>query len=117
MFWFPKPEVVSEQIRSFLAMEQDYLNGSWTGLKIIFTVLVPLSLAALAAALWKRSLWFGISVLIFIAIAKILWSVVFGGDSGTSVIAPAIIGLAVCVVLIFIGFRRLEKRKKETKDA
>ncbi len=117
MFWFPKPEAVSEQVKSFLAMEQDYLNGSWNAPKVIFTLLVPLSLTALAAAIWKRSLWFGLSVLVFIAIAKILWSVGFGGASGTSVIAPAIIGLVICVALIFLGFRRLEKKKKETKES
>lgn len=114
MFWFPKPDTVGEQIKSFLAMEQEYLSGRWTATKIIITLLVPLSLSALAASLWKRSLWFGISVLIFIAVAKILWSVVFGGDSGASVIAPAVVGLVICVALIFIGFRRLEKKKKKS---
>lgn len=117
MFWFPQPDAVSEQVKSFLAMEQEYLSGSWSASKIILSFLVPLSLAALATALWKRNLWFGISVLVFIAIAKTLWSVVFGGASGTSVIAPAIIGLVICVVLILIGFRKIEKKKKANTKA
>jgi hypothetical protein len=112
MFWFPKPETVGEQVKSFLEMEQAYLTGNWGVAKILITLLVPLSLGALALAFWKRSLWLGVSVLIFIAVAKMLWSVVFGGASGTAVIAPAILGLAVCIALICIGFVRLEKRKR-----
>jgi FtsH-binding integral membrane protein len=64
-----------------------------------------------AAAFWKRSLWFGISVLIFIAVAKMVWSVAFGGGSGQSVIIPAVIGLAICIVFIIIGFKKMEKRE------
>ena len=112
MFWFPKPDVVGEQIKAFLAMEQEYLTGDWGLTKILITLLVPMSLSALAAAFWKRSLWLGISVLVFIAVAKILWSAVFGGASGRSIIAPAIVGLAICIILIYIGFRKLEKKKK-----
>jgi hypothetical protein len=112
MFWFPKPETAGEQVKSFLEMEQAYLTGNWGVAKILITLLVPLSLGALALAFWKRSLWLGVSVLIFIAVAKMLWSVVFGGASGTAVIAPAILGLADCIALICIGFVRLEKRKR-----
>jgi hypothetical protein len=112
MFWFPKPETVGDQVKSFLEMEQAYLTGNWGFAKIMITLLVPLSLGALALAFWKRSLWLGVSVLIFIAVAKMLWSVVFGGASGTSVIAPAILGLAVCIALICISFVRLEKGKR-----
>jgi hypothetical protein len=108
----PKPETVGDQVKSFLEMEQAYLTGNWGFAKIMITLLVPLSLGALALAFWKRSLWLGVSVLIFIAVAKMLWSVVFGGASGTSVIAPAILGLAVCIALICIGFVRLDKRKR-----
>ncbi|MGE4485380.1 MAG: hypothetical protein AB7C97_09765 [Oscillospiraceae bacterium] len=112
MFWFPKPDVVGEQIKAFLAMEQEYLTGGWGITKILITLLVPISLSALAAAFWKRSLWLGISVLVFIAVAKMLWSAVFGGVSGSAVIAPAIVGLVICIVLIYIGFRKLEKKRK-----
>lgn len=113
MFWFPKPGTVSEQIHSFLAMEQEYLTGGWSAAKILITLLVPLSLTVLAIAFWKRSLWLGIAVLVFIAVAKMLWSVVFGGESGTAVILPAIVGLLICIVLIIVGFRRLEKKKNK----
>ncbi len=111
MLWFPKPDVVSEQVTAFLQMEQDYLTGEWTRLKVLITLIVPLSLTILAVAFWKRSLWFGIAVLVFIAVAKMLWSVVFGGESGQAIIAPAIIGLLVCIALLFFGVRRQERKK------
>lgn len=57
MFWFSQPEVVSEQVREFLRMEMDYLLSDWGVIKILITLLVPLSLTALAAAFWKRNLY------------------------------------------------------------
>mgnify|MGYP001766884088 FL=1 len=112
MFWFPAPTAVGEQVRAFLEMEQSYLTGDWGPEKIAVSLLVPVSLAALSLAFWKRSLWFGIAVLAFIAVAKILWSAAFGGASGRAILAPAIIGLVLCIALVYIGFIRLEKRKR-----
>lgn len=111
MFWFPEPSTVSGQVTSFLMMEQEYLAGDWDTAKILITLLIPISLGALAIAFWKRSLWFGIAVLIFIALAKMVWSLSFGGVSGNTVIAPAILGLSLCIILIAVGFRKLEKKK------
>jgi hypothetical protein len=111
MIWFPVPVEVGSMVSDFLAMEKEYLTGNWGTSKILITILVPASLSVLAMALWKRSLWMGISTLIFIAVAKMLWSVVFGGESGKAVIIPAMIGLVVCIVMVVIGFIRLEKKK------
>jgi phosphate starvation-inducible membrane PsiE len=111
MFWFPKPEAVSEQVKEFLQMEMDYLLGDWELIKILITMLVPVSLIALAAAFWKRNLYFGISVMVFIAVAKMTWSVVFGGEAGKSIFIPAIVGLIICIALIYYGFKRIEKKK------
>jgi len=112
MFWFPAPDAVGEQVRTFLEMEQSYLTGDWGLAKIAVSLLVPISLAALSLAFWKRSLWFGIAVLAFIAVAKILWSAAFGGASGRAILAPALIGLVLCIALVYVGFTRLEKRKR-----
>ena len=112
MFWFPIPESVSPLVVEFLEMEKEYLMGNWDFAKILITLMVPVSLTALAAAFWKRNLFFGMAVMVFIALAKISWSVVFGGESGTSVMVPAMVGLLVCAVLIYVGFRRMESRKK-----
>lgn len=108
MFWFPKPVEVSNQVAEFLNMEKEYLTNDWGWTKVFITLLVPASLSALAIAFWKRSLLVGIAVMVFIALAKIGWSVIFGGESGTSVIVPAMIGLIICIVLIFIGFKKME---------
>jgi hypothetical protein len=115
MFWFSRPDTVSEQVRQFLQMEMEWLRGNWTFGKVLMTLLVPISLVTLGFAFWKRSLWFGISVIVFIALAKLTWSVAFGGESGKSIFVPAILGLLVCVGLIVFGFLRLEKKKKQQK--
>ncbi|KKO55326.1 membrane protein [Paenibacillus sp. DMB20] len=114
MFWFPAPVAVDDQVRAFLQMEKDYLTGDWGLTKILISLLIPVSLTVLSMALWKRSLWLGISVLVFMAVAKMLWSVAFGGTSGKSIILPAIIGLIICIALVYVGFKKLEKRKKST---
>ena len=115
MLWFPTPDVVSEEALQFLQLEMDYLNSSWGLAKVLMTLLVPLSLIALGAAFWKRNLLFGISVIVLIAVAKILWSAVYGGEAGMSILAPAIVGLIICVVLIYFGFKRLSKNPPEDK--
>lgn len=112
MFWFPKPNVVSNQVKDFLQMEMDYLLSDWGFTKILITLLVPISLTTLAVAFWKRNLYFGISVIVFIAVAKMAWSVAFGGEAGKSIFIPAIVGLIICIVLIYFGFRKIEKKKK-----
>ncbi|KPU43881.1 hypothetical protein OXPF_25860 [Oxobacter pfennigii] len=112
MFWFPGPEAVSEQVKQFLEMEKGWLSGDWNFAKILMTLLIPLSFTALGVAFWKRSLWFGLSVVIFMAVAKMIWSVAFGGEAGKTIFIPAIIGLVICVGLIYLGFRKLEKKQK-----
>ncbi len=111
MCWFAVPAAVDSRVNEFLQMEKDYLTGNWGLSKILITLLVPITLTVLAMSLWKRSLWIGISTLIFIALAKMLWSVVFGGTSGTKVILPALIGLMICVAMLWLGFKRLERKK------
>lgn len=112
MFWFPRPEVVSDQVKQFLEMEKEYLSGDWGSAKILMSLLIPVSFTALAVAFWKRSLWFGLSVVIFMAVAKMIWSVAFGGEAGKSIFIPAILGLVICIGLIYLGFRKLEKKNK-----
>lgn len=111
MFWFPKPDVVSNQVIDFLQMEMDYLLGNWDVTKVLITLLVPISLTTLAVAFWKRNIFFGVSVMVFIAVAKMAWSVAFGGEAGKSIFIPAIVGLIICTVLIYFGFRKIEKSK------
>lgn len=110
MVWFPRPEQVSLQVKEFLQFEVDYLTGDWGYAKILMTMLVPISLTALALAFWKRNLRIGLLVVVFMALAKMTWSVVFAGEAGTSIFIPAILGLLFCVVLIYFGFIKMGSR-------
>ncbi len=112
MFWFPKPETSNELVKQFLAMEMEYLMGSWGTFKILVTLIIPISFIALGMALWKRSLWFGLSVVVFMAIGKMIWSVTEGGESGQSIFVPAIIGLVICIGVIYFAYKKLENQKK-----
>ena len=112
MFWFPAPEAASEKVNEFLAMEMSYLHGSWNLTRIIFTLTIPVTFFLLCYALWKRELKAGLFVVVLMAFIKIVWSIMEGGESGTSILVPAILGLVICLVLIYIGFKILEKRNK-----
>lgn len=107
MFWFPAPEQVEPQVEEFLAFEREWLTGEWTLVKILVTSLVPLSLAALCLAFWKRSLVWGILVINAIAIGKVLWGVVSG--EGVAMLVPAITGLLICDAMVLYAARRMGK--------
>lgn len=106
MGWFAPPGEVIPQVEEFLQFEQQYLQSEWTPLKVIVTAFVPVSLAGLAWAFWRRSLWLGLAVMALIAVAKVLWSVAFAGQSGMSTIVPAFGGLVACVLFVGLALRR-----------
>ena len=106
MFWFPAPADPDPMVVDFLRMEVEYLTGPWTAAKLVLSALVPLTLVALAAALWRRNLLVGLSVIVLIAVLKVTWSVFEAGDAGLAVVAPAVGGLLACLVLIWLGVRR-----------
>lgn len=112
MCWFNKPDIVDSQVISFLAFEKEWLYGTWSYQKILSVLLIPISLFVLALAFWKRSLLSGLAVVVLMAIGKIFWSIQNAGESGKSIIIPAIVGLIVCSGLIFFGYRKLEQKKK-----
>ncbi|WP_226670358.1 hypothetical protein [Metabacillus litoralis] len=111
MFWFPEPEIVSEQVALFLEYEVDYLTSEWGISKILLTLLVPISFLLLGLGFWKRNLWIGLSVIIMMAFGKMMWSIFSAGESGKSIMIPAIVGLLLCVFFIYWGFKKLEKNK------
>jgi hypothetical protein len=82
MFWFPEPEQPGPEVLKFLAVEKEYLTGDWTLAMVLMALLVPASLAALALAFWKRSLFYELAVINAIMLTKIAWSFYYGGDSG-----------------------------------
>lgn len=110
MFWFPKPEAVSESVIEFLEFEKKYLYGQWNTSKLLLTMTIPISLIALGLAFWKRSLTIGISIVVLMATGKIVWSIQNAGESGKSILIPAVLGLLICCGLIYYGFKKLEKK-------
>lgn len=109
MFWFPKPEVIIENVKEFLQFEKDYLYGEWGLNKYLMTLTIPASFIALGLSFWKQSLIMGIGVVVLMATGKIVWSIQNAGESGQSILVPAIIGLLICCGLLYYGFKRLEK--------
>ena len=109
MFWFPKPEVISDGVIEFLQFEKDWLYGEWGTTKALSVIAIPVSFFALGLAFWKRSLWIGLGVVTLMATGKVLWSIQNAGDAGKSIVLPAIIGLGICIGLIYFGFKRLKK--------
>ncbi|MDN5352964.1 MAG: hypothetical protein PWQ12_1885 [Clostridiales bacterium] len=106
MFWFPKPEAVDSNVQAFLAMERAYLMGTWTIQKIAVTSIVPISLGLLIGVLWKRNIKAGVGVVVAIAFAKIAWSLIEGGQSGSKIIVPALVGLALCLMAIYLWYKK-----------
>jgi hypothetical protein len=45
------------------------------------------------------------------ATGKMVWSIQNAGDAGKSILIPALIGLLVCIGLLFYGFKKFEKKK------
>ena len=111
MFWFSAPETVNPQVVSFLEYEMEYLRGDWTFAKILMSLTVPLFFTGLVMAAWKRNWKWLMGVVIAAALLKMLWSVVFSGEAGMSVLKPAITGLLIC----FGGIYYYKKRHMENK--
>ena len=114
MFWFSRPEVVSENVKTFLQFEKDWLYSYWDYKKILLILTVPLSFFGLGLAFWKRSLAAGIGVVILMATGKIVWSLQNAGESARSIIIPAIVGLIICSGLIVFGLRIVDRKKENS---
>lgn len=112
MFWFNKPAEVSAEVAHFLSFEKEWLKSAWGYKKILLILLVPFSFLLLGFGFWKRSIWIGLSVIILMATGKIVWSIFNAGESGKSILVPATVGLVICVLLIIIGFYKMEQRER-----
>ncbi|MFD1140105.1 hypothetical protein ACFQ4C_03260 [Larkinella insperata] len=111
-FWFPKPRVVDESVRQFLQFEQEWLRGPWDLGKICLSLLVPVSMAALGMAFWKKSVLLGLAVLFSIAVGKICWSILQAGQAGAATVVPALLGLLICCLLTYFGVKHLERQTR-----
>ncbi len=106
MFWFPTPAESSPQVLSFLGFEMDYLKGIWNGPKILMSLAVPIFFLMLIIAAWKRNWKWLLATVIGAAVLKIIWSIVFSGDAGLSILKPAIMGLIICIGGIYYYLKR-----------
>lgn len=110
MFWFPAPAAVDPMVEQFLAAEHNYLTGAWTIQKILLTLVVPAFFILLGLAFWKRSWWWGVAVINLAALGKIVWSVAEGGQSGWAVLVPAVIGLVICNLAVYLGVKYIHSK-------
>jgi hypothetical protein len=117
MFWFSKPEMSTASVNMFLEFEKNWLSSDWDFNKVMFSFTVPLSFFALGLAFWKHSLSLGLVVIVLIALGKMAWSVGYAGDSGKSIIVPAIVGLSACLGFIYLGFKILKSDKTAKKQS
>lgn len=106
MFWFPAPTDPDPKAAAFLEAERQYLLGQWNLTKGFFAILVPGFFAVIGFAFWHRSIWLGLLAINSASLTKVGWSFHFGGDSGWTVVAPALTGLAVINILGFFALRR-----------
>jgi hypothetical protein len=115
MFWFPAPERSSQAVIEMLASEREYLTANWTLWKVLVALVVPISFAALGLAFWKRSLVWGLAVINAAVLFKIGWTFVFSTEAGAmSHLPAAVLGLAICDVVILYLLRRMRVRSSES---
>jgi hypothetical protein len=95
-----------------LRAERDYLLGEWTATKLAIALLVPLMFAALALALWRRSIGWALVVINGAVLFKIAWTFWFGDTRGALAhLTPALAGLAVVDIAVVAAGRRLTRRR------
>ncbi|NLK98030.1 MAG: hypothetical protein GX272_08135 [Epulopiscium sp.] len=112
MFWFPAPAESNPQVLDFLAYEIDYLKGAWTIPKIVMSLSVPLFFFMLLLAAWKRNWKWLLGVIIGAAVLKFIWSVVFSGEAGMSILKPALLGLIVCIIGVSYFYKKYKQTDK-----
>lgn len=106
MFWFPVPLESNSQVLSFLAYEMEYLKGTWNTPKILMSLSVPIFFIMLVISAWKKNWKWLLGIVIGAAILKVLWSIVFSGEAGLSILKPAISGLIICIGGFYYYFKR-----------
>jgi len=106
MFWFPVPASNDPWVLEFLAFEMDYLKGTWTAPKIIISLAVPAFFIMLLMAAWNRNWKWLIGVIVGAAVLKFIWSIVFSGEAGMSILKPALLGVIVCIAVLGYFYKK-----------
>lgn len=113
MFWFPVPAVADPAAEKFLQAEKDYILSEWDLSKVLWTMTVPAFFFFLALAFWKRSWWWGVAVINLAALGKIIWSVLSAGEAGWATVGPAMIGMLVCDVAVYLGVKFIRNQQAQ----
>lgn len=106
MFWFPAPIRPDPAAIAFLEAERQYLLAQWTLPKVVFATMVPLFFVIVGLAFWWRSVWWGMIAINAASLIKIGWSFHYGGISGWTVVAPALVGLAIANAAVYLALKR-----------
>ena len=106
MFWFPEPAKVDENVVEFLEFEKDYLTTSWAADKAFVVVAVILFFTFLIYTTWNRKWKWLLFVIVISALLKVIHSVIFSGNSGLSIVKPAILGVVICASAIWLLIKK-----------
>jgi hypothetical protein len=117
MAWFPAPAQPDPAAVQFLAVERDYLLGPWTAGKVAMSLIVPFTFAAIAAALWRRSIGWTLVVVNAACLFKIGWSYWYDTDGrGADLfVVPALVGLAVVDAGLVAAWRHGRRRTASSR--
>ncbi len=88
---FPAPLVPKDFVVEFLAAEREMLEIMASLQVLLFSVLVVVFLAALAAAFWRRSLIWGLVVANLGGVIKLVSSFVVWGKTGSTAVIPTLV--------------------------
>ena len=102
MFWFPKPNITNPEIAKFLNFEANYLKSGWTMDKIALFFTVIIFFIFIIVSTWTKNWKLLLLILIATAILKIFNSYLLTGNSALSMLKPAVAGLIVCVIAVFV---------------
>jgi hypothetical protein len=118
MAWFPAPANPSPAVIEMLDAERDYLLGPWNAAKVVASLLVPATFAALALAFWRRSIAWGLGVINGAVLFKIGWTYAVSGTAGaTAHLVPALAGLLLVNALVIVAARLVTRRRSEARPA
>ena len=106
MFWFPEPAKVDENVVEFLEFEKDYLTTGWAADKAFVVVAVILFFTFLIYTTWNRKWKWLLFVIVISALLKVIHSVIFSGNSGLSIVKPAILGVVICASAILLLIKK-----------
>lgn len=106
MFWFPEPAKANEHVVEFLNFEKAYLTSGWTADKVFVAIAVILFFAFLIYTTWNRKWQWLLFVIVISALLKVIHSIIFSGNSGLSIVKPAISGVVICVLAIWLLLKK-----------